>query len=745
MNKAIDLSIYNQSLAKSCDKNFYLFYVLTGEITLRFTQESVELKEQDLLVLNPNEEVTVECKNGVFVRMCMFSNELLRMLDYKKVVFICDSRKGDARLYDKLRSRLNELIERGMEMDYYYIHYQKELYEFLSFLITNFANNIFIENEDEIRKNSILAYIHANYSEDLSLQMIAEKFNVTPQYFSRYFKETFQVTFLKCLTDIRLEQALEDVISSSDTMLKIALAHGFPNQVSFSKAFKACFGVTPSEYRKSHVALKKKLEEVTDTEVQQLLYNKKISTKTNSHHVHVELNDKRESLDPFWFDIVNIGSISRLFENGLNDQLLEIRQSMPFKKARVLFDPQLTKNMNFFIEEKVFDYLVNLDIKIILVFDYRDLTNQSQFQAYFAQFLNHFANRYGLKLLKSMTFELLYNTYFSDSKAKNYADVYKKLARILNKFGAAKNLIGPGLLMDTSGENLACFLERNQQLPKITITIAPYSIEKLGTKYYINRKPDMNYIVQQYEQAQEIGRKFGVSDVVITSWKDVLNDFSMINDSSYRGASILKNIIAAYGKVSSLPMEQPFDLMVPITSNKPLSGMSGMISKDGIKKPSYYSLKFLNQLDKYFLYKDENMLISHSNRQYIQLVCHNCKSPNYRFYNQESEGAFVSDFEELFEDYEQKTIKLTISGLQNGEYFLKSREISEQQGSCFHIFDEMNFEQSSFFGKDELDYLLSASKPIIKGKRISVSNNHVELEILMQPNEIRHLHLIYVH
>ena len=71
--------------------------------------------------------------------------------------------------------------------------------------------------------------------------------------------------------------------------------------------------------------------------------------------------------------------------------------------------------------------------------------------------------------------------------------------------------------------------------------------------------------------------------------------------------------------------------------------------------------------------------------------------------------------------------------------------MSEDQGSCLHIFHEMDFENSSFFGKDELDYLLSASKPMIKGKKLSTTNNRLEIEIEMRPNEIRHLHLIYVH
>ena len=179
------------------------------------------------------------------------------MMDYKKIIFVCNSQKEESHLFEKLRLLLNKLIKESLEREYYYLYYQKEMFEFLSFLITNFSNNLFIEDAEEARKSRILAYIHSNYSNDLSLQMIADKFGVTPQYFSRYFKETFDVTFLKFLTDIRVEQAKDDVIHSTDTLLKIALDHGFPNQNSFSKAFKAMYGSNPTEYRKSHYGEKK--------------------------------------------------------------------------------------------------------------------------------------------------------------------------------------------------------------------------------------------------------------------------------------------------------------------------------------------------------------------------------------------------------------------------------------------------------------------------------------------------------
>ncbi|MBO0458531.1 helix-turn-helix domain-containing protein [Enterococcus hulanensis] len=745
MDQAVKIAIYDRPIEKYCDKNFYLYYVLKGQIELRLSKSESILKAKDILMVNPNEETAVVCQNSVYAQISISSNELLRMLDYKKVVILCNSQKDEGRLFDQLRTSLNELIRISIEKDYYYLHYQKEMFGFLSFLITHFSNNLFIEDEDEARKHSILAYLHANYAEDLSLQMIADKFNITPQYFSKYFKETFQRTFLKFLTEVRVEQALIDVVNTTDTMLKIALDHGFPNQNAFSKAFREIYGVNPTDYRRTHFKEIEKQESIDSSEVLHLLSSKSEAQSENLHEVTVAMDQSRGLLKPYWFNILNLGSISKLFNNGLNKQIVEIKNEMPFKTVRIFLDNQLTQNPAFFVEEKALDFIVKQKLQIMLVLDYRDIAENSRFGEYFEAFLTHFVNRYGIKIIRSMTFELLYNTYFNETKAKNYAKLYQKLSIILAKLKLSGNLVGPGLLVDSEGENLQKFLGENQQLKRLTISIAPFSIEKYGNKLYINRKSDTNYILQQYETAKRVGDEHGIKDVLITSWKDALNEYSSLNDSSYRGASILKNMIDAYGKLDSLPLEQPFDLMTPITSNKPLSGMPGLVTKDGIKKPSFYSLKFLNKLDKYFLYKDDTLLISHSEDQYLQLVCHNCKQPNYKFYSQENEGLMTEQINELFEDTDPKRVKLTITGIKEGQYILKSREISEAQGSCLSVFHEMGFENFSFFGQDELHYLLSTSKPIIKGQQLVTHDRCLELEFELQPNEIRHLHLVYVH
>lgn len=745
MKKIIETKLYNQSLTIPKTKDFYLFYVLKGQITLAVNEESIQMTATDIYVVNPNKNIEIDCENAVFVQLKIYSNDLLKLTNYKKVVIVCDSTKRKDSIFTKLQFLLDTLIRGNYEDNYDSIYNLTNLFEFLSFLITNFANNIFIEDYEEERKNSILVYIHSNYTSDLSLQGIADTFGFTPQYFSKYFKKTFKVNFLKFLTNVRLEQATIDLVNTDYTILKIAMDHGFSNHISFSKAFKNEYGLNPSEFRRVNNQENVATDDLSYYEVEYLLSEKTVISEKEDHLVEVEVGSEQESICPFWFNTINLGSISKIFDHNLNKQIMELKEEMPFKTARVILDNSNYHNESFSVEEKVLDFLLNLDFSIVLVLDYRHISNDIQFESYFENFLNHFINRYGSDNLKLITFELLYNTRFSTNKAKKYAVFFNKITTILKKLQLFNNLVGPGLLMDSDGENLINFLNENQQLKKITINIAPYSIEQYDNKLYINRKPDDNYIVNQYDLAKKISGKYRISEVIISSWKDALNEISSINDSSYRGAYILKNMLESYGKINCLPIELPFDIMSDMRYDKPLAGLSGIISRDGIKKPSYFSLKFLNKLDKFLLYKDDTILISNSNTKYFQIVCHNCKTLNYKFYNQEKLGIISSDINSFFEEYENKSIKIKITGIANGKYFLKSRRISEKQGDCFYMFQEMGIEQSSFFGRDELDYLVSVSKPVISGQQIEVENNQLELNLELEPNEIRHLHLIYIH
>jgi len=96
------------------------------------------------------------------------------------------------------------------------------------------------------------AFIDEHYAEDIHLELLARKYNTSPQYMSRLLKRELGIGFQEYLLDLRIRKAKELLIRSDSKIGDIWEAVGFNNRNTFIRAFKSKEGITPSEYR-SHM------------------------------------------------------------------------------------------------------------------------------------------------------------------------------------------------------------------------------------------------------------------------------------------------------------------------------------------------------------------------------------------------------------------------------------------------------------------------------------------------------------
>lgn len=113
--------------------------------------------------------------------------------------------------------------------------------------ITCYITDNFKEQENLQR---IKEFIADNLENDISLEMIASRFDYTPTYFSRYFKKSVGVNFLEYLTRERLQFAKNQLLSTEDEIHTIAQRAGFYSANSFSRTFRQYEGISPSQFRK---------------------------------------------------------------------------------------------------------------------------------------------------------------------------------------------------------------------------------------------------------------------------------------------------------------------------------------------------------------------------------------------------------------------------------------------------------------------------------------------------------------
>ncbi|MCI1982068.1 MAG: helix-turn-helix domain-containing protein [Oscillospiraceae bacterium] len=97
--------------------------------------------------------------------------------------------------------------------------------------------------------SEIKKYIDSHYSEDIYLEMLAQKYHISVKYMSKLLKDALNESFKKYLTDLRIAKSKELLKDRKQSISEIAGCVGFNSRNTFIRAFKMREGITPSEYR----------------------------------------------------------------------------------------------------------------------------------------------------------------------------------------------------------------------------------------------------------------------------------------------------------------------------------------------------------------------------------------------------------------------------------------------------------------------------------------------------------------
>lgn len=106
-------------------------------------------------------------------------------------------------------------------------------------------------NQHRIR--AMISFIHHHYPEKLSLKDIASSANISEREASRCFKKHLKKSPCDYLTTYRLEEARKLLFQTELTVTEIGYRTGFSTSAHFGQVFRRAFGMSPLEYRASHI------------------------------------------------------------------------------------------------------------------------------------------------------------------------------------------------------------------------------------------------------------------------------------------------------------------------------------------------------------------------------------------------------------------------------------------------------------------------------------------------------------
>lgn len=98
--------------------------------------------------------------------------------------------------------------------------------------------------------NKIVSYIENHYTEQITVEDVARKLGYSESHIHRIFKNATGMGIIKYVNRYRVEQACKELIYTDKKITRIALDNGFEHGKNFSKVFRDCMGMSPTDYRK---------------------------------------------------------------------------------------------------------------------------------------------------------------------------------------------------------------------------------------------------------------------------------------------------------------------------------------------------------------------------------------------------------------------------------------------------------------------------------------------------------------
>lgn len=776
-----------------------LVYVMEGELRLYVMEREYHLKRGDICVINSNEEHRIETQGEITTAHLFITYSLIRSV-YNGVssFFFCNSTSEDDERYEKLRELLNQLLKRKMfcekeaEEEQHEYEYLSVFYKVLGYLTSNFIKKaktdagMSMQQKSQMRTLQINEYIMNNYNQPISLKSLADTLYLSEGYLSRYFKKIYNMSFSAYLRQVRLSHAMSELLYTDKAILQIALDNGFSSISFFNKVFKEEYGKSPSHIRNSAKEMEKKEEDmdslVLNQKLEKFIYSMEEEQESKKRAKIIRKTfqvEDGEKIPQFWNTAINIGQASDLQNHEVRKQILRMKDSMHFRYIRfwsLFSDRMIMRNdeeigqYNFTKLDNILDFLVENGLKPFFDMEekikrvnrtdkdfllYEEKNNKVDslqiWEKFIRQLIMHLVRRYGIEEVNTWKMEVIFDGYCLKGidPTDSFFQIFKCTYSIIKKHAPHMEIGGCGFFPD-----YLCHLEkrgmnfweewiRRAPLPDFfSFMIYAYEADPEGKERFGKKSEDPDYLKNSIRKIRAELIQHGLSGqkIYITEWNLTVSDRNKLNDHCFHGAYVMKNIIDVFGEIDMLCYFTGTDIYTEYYDTVWLMhGGEGLLTRDGIAKPSGFAFRFLKKLKPYFIDKTENCLLTTDRRNQYSLVCHNMKNLNYMYYLQSEETLEWDKLWKNFDEWNPLTLKLCIKGVENGNYQMTIQKINEKSGSIQDIWADLEYIQD--LSDSEIKYLHRATVPRMIIRKFCVEDECIEIELRMRPNEIGYINL----
>lgn len=232
-----------------------LYYVESGSGFLRHHGMRFELRRGNMYLIPEHSELSYGCFGNIVISWLHFTSYLRNGTDLFEVVDCpYEINPEDKRFVDDIFKRIFVYLDEDCPC----AGFEKKacLLLMLAHFLRHSDAAVKTAANDKFRRFvPVLDHIQSNISQKISVGKMASIVKMAPESFSRAFSKCFNTSPGEYVRRRKISAARSLLAESDRKLADIAEELGFTDAFHFSKTFSKYSGMSPSEFRKSHLEI----------------------------------------------------------------------------------------------------------------------------------------------------------------------------------------------------------------------------------------------------------------------------------------------------------------------------------------------------------------------------------------------------------------------------------------------------------------------------------------------------------
>lgn len=501
-----------------------------------------------------------------------------------------------------------------------------------------------------------------------------------------------------------------------------------------------------------------------------------------------------------WKNLIAIGKAKEGVHADVQRQLKLVQARCPFRYLRFhgIFDDSMMvysedetgrPKYNFRLVDELFDFLLSVRLKPFIelgfmpsalaadpdktIFHVKSCTSLPKSVDKWCElvdrFLRHCMNRYGKGEVESWKFEFWNEPElkaFWPGTMEEYLELYARTYETVKQLSSRLQIGAPGrIIMIDEGkfyDEFFAFCRERQCLPDF-IPLHFYPHERLNNLEQIEQinifnqlesfqklmeefggvSPNPDFLKDQLANEQRLLEKHQMSgvDLYLTEWNSTSYHRDLTNDTLYKAAYVVKNIIDNLDSIEGFGYWVLSDNIEETAASPDLfHGGLGLLAQHGIPKAGMNAYELLAKLGDRLIERGDRYIVTSGRDGYQVLTFNYCHFDDLYALGDNSFIDAVNRYNG-FKDVKTVKLELELTGLPSGKYRMITRTIGRKHGSSYDRWVEMGAPKS--LCPEDVEYLKAGSRPRMISQNVEVDNSQTCISIL-EPHGVELIELVPV-